>query len=172
MLGSEERPLAGGPWSTECFPRYFACQACHPHGSGDSASPCKDTGDPSSPQPGTLLLQPQSIILTKKLFMKPVSNGLEPRDALVWRAHGSWCRWQEMNPEGFALEVQSQLERQGRSGHWGTVTQEQSQEMGSSVSDMADRSRNEHCGLRGAACSWFSGLCFFSENVVLGMGLH
>lgn len=88
----------------------------------------------------------------------------------MWRAHGPWCRWQELSPEGFALEVQSQLERQGRGGCWGTVTQEQSQEMGSSVSDTADSSRNKHHGLRGAACSWISGLCF-SVNMVLGLGL-
>lgn len=59
-----------------------------------------------------------------------------------------WCRWQELSPEGFALEVQSQLERQGRGGCWGTVTQEQSQEMESSVSDTADSSKNKHRGLK------------------------
>lgn len=63
--------------------------------------------------------------------MEPVSNGLEHRDALLWRAPSPRCRWPELSPKGFGLEDQSLLERQGRGDCWSSETQEQSQEMGS-----------------------------------------
>lgn len=81
MLGSEERTLAGGPWFAGCSPRCFSRQACHSLSwLWELGFPCKDTGDPPSPQP--------RIILNEKVFVEPVSSGLQYRDALMWRAHG------------------------------------------------------------------------------------
>lgn len=74
--------------------------------------------------------------------MEPVSkSGLEHTDALMLRPLGLWCAC----PEGFGLEDVS-WRGQGRSDCWGTVTSEQSQEMGSCVADLAHRSQT------GAAC--------------------
>lgn len=78
--------------------------------------------------------------------MEPVSkSGLEHRNALMSRPHSLWCDC----PEGFGSELAEEARKEWLLEYCDIRTESGN---GGCVADMAHRSRNRPCVLRGAVC--------------------